>query len=53
MDQIQIKMQIDRETKGTVMYKEAYPGRHNMYITKDKLPTPFPNSITVTVTADA
>lgn len=48
-----IKMAFERETKGTVLYKEqGANARHNLYIAKDKLPQPFPNNITVTITAD-
>lgn len=44
----------EKETKGTVMYREDTNSDERgwigtIYILKDKLPKPFPNNITVSV----
>lgn len=55
MDKIEVQMELDRETKGTVLYKQDNPNLpiYNIYVKKAALPKPFPLSIKVTVEAAA
>ena len=53
MAEQKVVMKVDKETKGAIRYApegDSYLG--NIYIRKDGLPTPHPESITVTVTYD-
>ena len=51
-----VRMNMERETKGTVLYKQADEGdksplARNIYVVKANLPTPFPTVIDVTIEA--
>ncbi len=50
---IELDFEIEKETKGTVRYKEEDDGERpwigTVYLLKDKLPKPFPKNIKVTI----
>ena len=49
-----VEMVIDRETRGSVLYKTGYipggrPIAQNIYIAKDSLPIPYPVKLRITI----
>lgn len=50
LKKIKVEMELERETKGAVLYKGDYNGAmQNIYVKKFALPTPPPKTIMVEV----
>ena len=52
-DKLEVTLHLERETKGTVLYKtdEYKPAVRNVYVTKSALGEVYPNTIKVTIEA--